>query len=110
MAWEFAGRTIATDDEGYLKERSDWSPELRDFMAAQMGLTLTPEHLTIIAMVQRYYDEYETTPPIRGLIKLLSQEGHEELADSIKLAILFPEGAAKSAAKLAGLPKPVKCI
>ena len=110
MAWEFAGRTIATDDEGYLKERSDWSPELRDFMAAQMGLTLTPEHLTIIAMVQRYYDEYETTPPIRGLIKLLRQEGHEELADSIKLAILVPEGAAKSAAKLAGLPKPVKCI
>ena len=110
MALEFAGRTIATDDEGYLQERSDWSPELRDFMAQKMGLTLTSEHLTIIAMVQRYYDEYEPTPPMRGIIKLLRQAGHAELADSIKLASLFPDGAAKSAAKLAGLPKPVKCI
>lgn len=110
MAIEFEGRTIATDAEGYLKERSDWSPKLQAFMAKSMGLELTAAHLTVIAMVQRYYDEYETTPPIRGLIKLLRQEGHPELADSIKLAVLFPDGAAKSAAKLAGLPKPIKCI
>ncbi len=110
MAIEFQGRTIATDDEGYLTERRDWSPKLRDFMAQQMGLTLTAEHLIIIDMVQHYYDQYADTPPIRGLIKLLRQQGHAQLADSIKLAVLFPEGAAKSAAKLAGLPKPVKCI
>ncbi len=110
MAFEFAGRTIATDAEGYLEHRADWSPELRDALAQSMGLSLTAEHLTVIATVQRYYDEYETTPPMRGLIKLLRQEGHAELADSVKLAVLFPDGAAKSAAKLAGLPKPVKCI
>ncbi|WP_317383979.1 TusE/DsrC/DsvC family sulfur relay protein [Anaerobiospirillum succiniciproducens] len=43
-------------------------------------------------------------------MQLLKKQGHTELASSVKLARLFPDGAAKCAAKLAGLPKPAKCI
>lgn len=110
MAFEFAGRTIETDDEGYLLHLEDYSPQLRDFMAKEMGIEITPDHIIIIDTVRAYYNQYETTPPMRGLIKLLQSEGHGELASSVKLARLFPDGAAKCAAKLAGLPKPVKCI
>lgn len=110
MAIEFSGKTIATDDEGYLLDVADWTEELRDFMAQSMGLTLTPQHLLVIAMVREYYQTYNTTPPMRGLIKLLKAAGHTDLASSVALARLFPDGAAKSAAKLAGLPKPAKCI
>ena len=107
---EFEGKQIPTDDEGYLLSLNDYSEGLRDHIASLMGLELTTEHLVIIAMVRKYYEEFDTTPPIRGLIKLLQKEGHEELASSVKLARLFPDGAAKCAAKLAGLPKPAKCI
>lgn len=107
---EFAGRLIPTDEEGYLLNPKDYSPELRDFMAANMGLELSEDHLIIIEMVRTYYQQFDTTPPMRGLIKLLQKEGYEHLASSVKLARLFPDGAAKSAAKLAGLPKPAKCI
>ncbi len=106
----FNGRDIQTDEEGYLSNLSDYSDELRDYMAQQMGLELTQEHLAVINIVRKYYEEYDTTPPIRGLIQLLKKQGHTELASSVKLARLFPDGAAKCAAKLAGLPKPAKCI
>lgn len=109
MAIEFAGKVIPTDDEGYLLNQDDWSEALRDFIAQSMGLVLTEQHITVINIVREYYQKYDTTPPMRGLIKLLKEQ-HPELASSADLARLFPDGAAKSAAKLAGLPKPVKCI
>ncbi|MBU3827017.1 MAG: TusE/DsrC/DsvC family sulfur relay protein [Candidatus Anaerobiospirillum merdipullorum] len=110
MSFNYLGREILTDDEGFLINADDWSPELMNEIARQMNLTLTNEHLTIIKVVRDYYAQYATTPPMRSLIKLLKQQGHANLADSITLASLFPDGAAKSAAKLAGLSKPVHCI
>lgn len=110
MSFLFAGKTIETDDEGYLKNLNDWSEELQNYMASQMGLTLTKDHLKVISLVRSYYQEFDTTPPMRGLIKLLQKEGYDSLANSVALAKLFPDGAAKTASKLAGLPKPVKCI
>ena len=110
MSFSFNGREILTDSEGYLKNTADWDESLMIFMAKNDGLELTEEHILVIKAVKKYYEEYATTPAIRILIKYLKTSGHEDLASSIKLAVLFPDGAAKSAAKYAGLPKPVKCI
>lgn len=110
MSFTFKERIISTDAEGYLSNKDDWSEDLMYHMAKLERLTLSQSHLTVIHMVRKYYAEYATTPPIRGLIALLKKEGLTELANSIALAKLFPDGAAKTAAKLAGLPKPVKCI
>ncbi len=110
MNYEVSGKFIRADDEGFLISREEWSPEVMHVIASSMGLELTENHLTVINAVRRYYQEYATTPAMRSLIALLKKEGRNDLADSITLAVLFPDGAAKSAAKLAGLPKPVKCI
>ena len=110
MTIEYNGRQILTDENGYLKNEADWSLDLMHFMAKRDGLTLTEEHILIINEVREYYKEFATTPPIRGLIRLLKSKGYEKLSSSITLAKLFPDGAAKSAAKYAGLPKPIKCI
>ena len=64
----------------------------------------------VIDELRAYYKEYSTTPDMRVLITTLKKKGHTDLASSVTLARLFPDGAAKTAAKLAGLPKPVKCI
>jgi tRNA 2-thiouridine synthesizing protein E len=109
MSFFHNGREILTDNEGFLKNKEDWSVELMEYMAKQDNLTLTLEHKLVIETVQHYYEEYATTPPIRGLITLLKKQGHPEL-NSIALAVLFPKGAAKTAARYAGLPKPAKCI
>lgn len=110
MSYFLNGREIPCDSGGYLLHHEDWTPELMPVIAAAMGLELTKAHLTVIYTVRNYFEEFADTPPIRGLIALLRKEGHAELAASITLAELFPDGAAKSAAKLAGLKKPVKCI
>ncbi len=110
MSFSFNGREILTDSEGYLKNKDDWSESLMNYMAKNDGLDLKEDHIVIIKAVKDYFEEYATTPAIRILIKYLKTSGHEDLASSIKLAVLFPDGAAKSAAKYAGLPKPVKCI
>ncbi|MGN0903146.1 MAG: TusE/DsrC/DsvC family sulfur relay protein [Succinivibrio sp.] len=106
----FNGKEIKTDDEGYLLDLNDWSYELMEYMAKADGITLTDAHIKVITTVQEYFKTYATTPPIRGLIKLLKNQGDESLANSIELAKLFPDGAAKMAARYAGLKKPIKCI
>lgn len=109
MSFLYNGREILTDNENFLKNPQDWSEDLMEYMAKAEGLALTAEHRLVIKTVQDYFKEYATTPPMRGLITLLKKQGYEEL-NSITLATLFPNGAAKTAARLAGLPKPVKCI
>ena len=101
---------INTDEEGFLLDKDEWNEDLMEYMASKEGLTLNSDHMLIIKTVRRYFDEYATTPAMRNLIQLLKKEGHTDIASSVKLARLFPDGAAKTAARLAGLPKPVKCI
>lgn len=110
MNISFNGRVFLTDDEGFLQNSADWSEELMFEMAKLDNLTLTEDHLVVIKAVQDYFKEYDTTPAIRILLKYLKETGHENLASSVALARLFPNGAAKSAAKYAGLKKPIKCI
>ncbi|VEA72950.1 Sulfurtransferase TusE [Serratia rubidaea] len=44
------------------------------------------------------------------LVKAMAQKYGEEKGNSRYLYRLFPKGPAKQATKIAGLPKPVKCI
>ena len=110
MSFTFKERKISTDAEGFLSDRNEWSEELMRYMAQKDGLQLTQAHLLVIRTVREFYEEYATTPAMRMLIAILKKKGHPELASSMELAKLFPQGAAKSAARYAGLPKPVKCI
>ena len=44
------------------------------------------------------------------LVKAMASKFGEEKGNSRYLYRLFPKGPAKQATKIAGLPKPVKCI
>ena len=44
------------------------------------------------------------------LVKAMANKHGEEKGNSRYLFSLFPEGPAKQATKLAGLPKPAKCL
>lgn len=104
------GKTIVTDDSGYLKNWQDWSPELIDVIARVEAIQLTQAHLDVIYFVRDFYLEYKTSPAIRALVKAMEKKFGPEKGNSRYLYRLFPEGPAKQATKLAGLPKPVKCI
>ncbi|ASY77650.1 sulfurtransferase TusE [Pectobacterium polaris] len=107
---EFEGRTIATDAQGYLMDSTVWSEALAPVLAEQEGIVLTEPHWEVVRFVRNFYQEFNTSPAIRMLVKAMAQKYGEEKGNSRYLYKLFPKGPAKQATKIAGLPKPVKCI
>lgn len=107
---DYNQQQIPTDEFGYLKNLADWSEALAEVMAHKENIELTPAHWEIIFFVREFYQEYKTSPAIRMLVKALAQKFGEEKGNSRYLQRLFPDGPAKQATKLAGLPKPAKCL
>ncbi|HCI5986863.1 TPA: sulfurtransferase TusE [Klebsiella variicola subsp. variicola] len=106
----FEGYEIETDSEGYLKDTTQWSEAMAKVIAAQEGITLAVEHWEVVRFVREFYLEFNTSPAIRMLVKAMANKFGEEKGNSRYLYRLFPKGPAKQATKIAGLPKPVKCI
>lgn len=107
---ELNGEQFETDESGYLKNSHDWSVELAIKIAEKEQINLTAEHWEIITLVRDFYVEYNTSPAIRMLVKAMAQKFGEEKGNSRYLQRLFPDGPAKQATKIAGLPKPAKCL
>ncbi|GJH43582.1 TusE/DsrC/DsvC family sulfur relay protein [Pasteurella canis] len=101
---------IETDSSGYLLDLNQWNEDVALAIAKQEQIELTEAHWEIIYFVRQFYQEYKTSPAIRMLVKSLAQKLGEEKGNSRYLQRLFPDGPAKQATKLAGLPKPVKCL
>ncbi|MDN3651459.1 TusE/DsrC/DsvC family sulfur relay protein [Thalassotalea ponticola] len=110
MAIEFNNTVYETDKEGYLTDFRLWTEDLAPLLAATDGITLTDDHWEVVRFVRNFYLEYKTSPAIRALIKAMKDEFGEDKANSRYLHRLFPKGAAKQATKIAGLPKPKRCL
>lgn len=106
----FNGKKIETDSHGYLKNSNEWNEDMVPTLAELEEIELTEQHWEIIRFVRQFYLEFNTSPAIRMLVKALAQKYGDEKGNSRYLYRLFPKGPAKQATKLAGLPKPVKCI
>lgn len=106
----FEGKEIATDADGYLKDSAQWSEPMAVVIAENEGIILSPEHWEVVRFVRDFYLEFNTSPAIRMLVKAMASKFGEEKGNSRYLYRLFPKGPAKQATKIAGLPKPVKCI
>lgn len=108
--YQYNGKTIETDKEGYLLNHVDWQEELVPIIAKQEGIELTDAHWEVILFVRNFYLEFNTSPAVRMLVKAMEKEHGPEKGNSKYLFTLFRKGPAKQATKLAGLPKPAKCL
>ncbi|CAM2773728.1 TusE/DsrC/DsvC family sulfur relay protein [Pseudoalteromonas distincta] len=107
---EFNNQQIETDKQGYLLDHTLWSKELAPIIAIQENITLSEQHWEVINFVRDFYIEYNTSPAIRMLVKAMAKALGEDKGNSLYLYKLFPKGPAKQATKIAGLPKPARCI
>lgn len=103
-------KSLPRDKEGYLTDSSVWNEEVAVAIGRAEDIELTDDHWQVIRYVRQFYEEFNTSPSIRPLVKYLAKEWSKEKGNSIYLHILFPEGPAKQATKIAGLPKPARCI
>ena len=101
---------VTLDEEGYLLNLNDWTPELAEQLAAELEITLTEAHWEVVHLLRDFYQEFEVSPAMRPLVKAVSKKLGAEKGKSIYLMTLFPGSPPKLAAKIAGLPKPANCI
>lgn len=104
------GREIALDKNGYLSDFSQWREDVALALAQQEQLILSEEHWEVIYFIRDFYQTYDTSPAIRALVKAMQNKFGPDIGNSRYLHRLFPDGPAKLATKLAGLPKPAKCL
>ena len=101
---------LALDDEGYLLDRTVWSPQIAEQLAVDEHIELTEVHWDLIALVQAYFVEFEHAPAMRPLVNWVKQHRGPNEGNSRFLHQLFPVSPAKQLARIAGLPKPTKCL
>ena len=90
--------------EGFLAHPEQWTEEMVPELAHRAGIDeLTDAHWTVIRFMRSEYLEKGTGPTVRVLGKASGVSIKE-------LYQLFPKGPAKTAAKIAGIPKPRGCI
>ena len=100
----------AVDEEGYLANLNDWTPEIAGELAESEGIEMSDEHWEIVNFLREYYDEYMVAPAIRVLTKAVGKKMGKDKGNQKYLYELFPYGPGKQACKIAGLPKPTGCI
>lgn len=104
------GMEVETDKDGYLLNSQQWNEDVARTIAQLESIELTNAHWEVIYFVRDFYQEYNTSPAIRMLVKAMAEKLGADKSNSRYLQRLFPEGPAKQATKLAGLPKPAKCL
>lgn len=106
----FNGKEYPTDPQGYLLDSSLWTEELAIHIAALESIEMSDKHWQVVNFVREFYLEFNTSPAIRALVKAMQKKFPEQEISSRSLHRLFPKGPAKQATKIAGLPKPARCI
>lgn len=106
MPLDIEGKTIRTDDEGYLIDPADWTDEVADALARQERIELTGEHWVAIRFMREYYEQHQIAPDSRHVIKHLTQQSGRGHAGRNDLFKLFPYGYVKQACKIAGMRRP----
>ncbi|RLA00479.1 MAG: sulfurtransferase TusE [Gammaproteobacteria bacterium] len=110
MSYEFEGKTIEADEEGYLVDLSTWNKELAVLIAADEDIEMNDDHWEVVDFLRQYYEDFQIAPAVRVLTKAIKKKMGAEKGNSKYLYELFPYGPGKQACKIAGLPKPTGCI
>ena len=101
---EAKGNEVELDNDGFMVDSSQWTPEIAEALAEQAGVeSLTERHWKVITFCREDAVQAGQPPGLRRISKL-SGVGTKELYQ------LFPKGPGKLAAKISGLPKPKGCI
>jgi tRNA 2-thiouridine synthesizing protein E len=99
-----AATDVELNDEGFFVHPDQWTEDMAPELARREGIEpLTEPHWTVIRFMRSEYTAKGTGPTVRML-------GKSSGVSVKELYQLFPKGPAKTAAKIAGIPKPHGCI
>ncbi len=93
---------VDVNEEGYLKNPAQWTPELGHEIAKEVNIELTDRHFEVLNWLRAKQAE--------GVALSIRKVGNSGLVDIKEFYQLFPGGPLKISSKIAGIPKPVSCI
>jgi TusE/DsrC/DsvC family sulfur relay protein len=100
---KIAGKTIDVDANGYMIDLGQWSKEIAEALAKDVGINqLTDRHWAVINYIQEKHKA--------GIMLSLRSVGKSGVVDTKQLYELFPGGPLKYATYIAGVPKPTGCV
>ena len=103
-AIDYAGHHLEVNEEGFLTDSNQWTPEIAEEVAREVGIgNLSELHWKVITFCREDAAKQGQPPGLRRISKLSGVNMKE-------LYQLFPKGPGKLAAKVSGLPKPQGCI
>ncbi|GAJ70799.1 LOW QUALITY PROTEIN: tRNA 2-thiouridine synthesizing protein E [Vibrio sp. JCM 18904] len=105
----YNGKEIETDAQGYLLDHTQWEEGMIELLAKEEDIELTDAHLEVVHFVRDFYEEFNTSLQCVCLKRWKKRTARKKV-NSKYLFKLFKKGPAKQATKLAGLPKPAKCL
>jgi len=98
------GEPVATDSEGYLVDRSQWSEAFARALARTEGLELTPAHWEVIRYLREHFEAHGVQPQVRVMIRHFTGRWGPALGSNHHLHEMFPRGGPqKQGNRLAGL-------
>ncbi len=97
-----AGIEIKVNDEGYMMDASQWTPEVARELAKEEGIELTEKHFEVLNFIR---DEF-----LKGSPLTIRKVGKSGIVDIKGFYELFPGGPLKKASKIAGIDKPSSCV
>ena len=104
------GRTVETDEEGYLLQPEDWDECVAQALAAREGITLGPAHWGMISFFRTWYQDNHRHPTMNEWVRTVGRFHGKPFRDAAAyrdhLYKLFPKGPVQTLCRLAGLPKP----
>tara|TARA_Y100000385_G_C12671167_1_gene458042 strand:+ start:78 stop:434 length:357 start_codon:yes stop_codon:yes gene_type:complete len=103
-------KLLRLDAEGFLKRLDDWDESVASAIAANEGIFLKETHWKIIYLLRAFYSKHSVAPSNRAFVSLVKRELGADKGQSRYLMGMFGGSPAKTAAKVAGLPKPENCL
>lgn len=107
---ELDNRRIPVDDEGYLRNLQDWDEAVAIELARLEDIRLGAAHWEVLNLLRVFYRRHQMSPATRALINLVKRELGQDKGRSVYLMRLFRGSPAKTASRIAGLPKPDNCL
>jgi TusE/DsrC/DsvC family sulfur relay protein len=102
--------TLERDEEGFLLDTSDWSPDLIQVLSGDECLVMTPERVGVINCTRNGFGINMGIPEVRVLMKHLQAVWDKSKTTGRDLYQLFPRGYGQQACKISCTRIPHKLI
>lgn len=106
MAIVVDGKTIETNEKGYLVKQEDWTETVAKEMAKAEDLELTERHWDLIKFLRdEYFNNNASQPNTRNIVKAMSAAWNDKNVNAKTIYDLFPGDPSKQGGRIAGLPE-----